>query len=158
VCNFLSDDNLWAAHVSSLDNAVWATAWRPREFIRVNDIDFSRALRSFESVLFARLYDRFSEITDLWDQILARLPTPGLFFKCLTIAHFKLWPDPPETILTPKDVEVNLLGPRNHAVGQVIEEARQLMNHKRSERQALCKKACPCLPGWHGYDLPEDAD
>jgi hypothetical protein len=154
----LGDDHLWEAHVSALDNVVRAAAWRPREFIRVNDIDFGRTLRRFEPILFARLYDRFNDIAQLWDQILARLPTPGLFFKCLTIAHFKLWPDPPDTILTPKGIEVNLLSPGNHDVARVIEEARQLMVHKRSEKEAACMRICPWLPGWHGYVVPEDPE
>jgi hypothetical protein len=154
---FLGDDALWAAHVHALEKLVWAAARRPREFMRVNDIDFGRALRCFESVLFARLYGTFDEIVELWDQILARLPIPGRFFSCLTVAHFRLWLDPPETILTPNGVEANFLGPGNHAVGQVIEEAMRLMDHKRSQREASCKEACPCVPRWHGYEIPENA-
>lgn len=106
----------------------------------------------FELLLFADEHDIESTLR-IWDQIFGRLESYNYMINAFTIAHthqIKI----PENCINALD-EIKKF--KNWNVDQLITDAGELMAHKRSFKESMCKYCCPKLPQYHGYILSPDA-
>lgn len=104
----------------------------------------------FELLLFADEHD-LDDTFRIWDQIFGRLENYDHMISAFTIAHIHQIQFSPECV----NVLEEILHFEKWNMDQLIIDANELLNHRRSFIESICEFCCPKLPFLHGYSISE---
>jgi len=148
MATMLDNHQAVAKHFNELENVLMNYNYGVYKAIKQNGSQLLFFGVRWELLLYADEHDGF-DILSLWDYLIGQIENYEDAIKALTIAHITQVPLKDTT----KNINETILHFKSWDIKRIIDDATNILKHKKGLIQELFTMCCPIFPSIHGYQI-----